>query len=108
MSQEIAVIGSPEFTTGFRLAGLQRFENVPEADKPEQLDAAVERMNERETVGIVIMNDNDLEHLSRGPREIVNTSVDPTFVTIGGGQAAGGLRDQIKRAIGIDLMEGDN
>ena len=108
MSQEIAVIGSPEFTTGFRLAGLQRFENVPEADKPDELDAAVERMNEREAVGIVIMHDDDLDHLSRGPREIVNTSVDPTFVTIGGGQAAGGLRDQIKRAIGIDLMEGDN
>ena len=107
MSQEIAVIGSPDFTTGFRLAGLQRFENIHEEDKPTSLDAAVERMNEQGDVGIVIMHDNDLEYLTRGPREIVETSVDPTFVTIGSGQAAGGLRDQIKRAIGIDLMEED-
>lgn len=105
MSREIAVIGSPEFTTGFRLAGLQVFENVAEEDKSEELDGAVERMNEHEGVGIVIMHDDDLDYLSRGPRDIVQTSVDPTFVTIGGGQAAGGLRDQIKRAIGIDLME---
>ncbi len=108
MSQEIAVIGSPDFTTGFRLAGIQVFENVAEEDKSDELDNAVERMNEREGIGIVIMHDDDLAYLSRGPHEIVNTSVDPTFVTIGGGQAAGGLRDQIKRAIGIDLMEGDN
>ena len=107
MSQEIAVIGSPEFTTGFRLAGLQFFEDIQETEKSRKLDEAVERMNEHERVGIVIMHDDDLEYLSRGPREIVQTSVDPTFVTIGGGQAAGGLRDQIKRAIGIDLMEED-
>ncbi|OYR63668.1 V-type ATP synthase subunit F, partial [Halorubrum sp. E3] len=31
MSQEIAVVGSPEFTTGFRLAGVRAFENVPDA-----------------------------------------------------------------------------
>ena len=34
MSQEIGVIGSPEFTTGFRLAGIREFANVPEEDKP--------------------------------------------------------------------------
>ena len=104
MTQEIAVIGSPDFTTGFRLAGLRIFENVPEEDKGEALDAAVERIAENDTVGIAIMHDDDLSHLSRDVRDTVQTSVDPTFVTIGGGQAAGGLRDQIKRAIGIDLM----
>ena len=31
MSQEIAVVGSPEFTTGFRLAGVRRFDDVPDA-----------------------------------------------------------------------------
>lgn len=105
MSREIAVIGSPEFTTGFRLAGLRIFENVHEEDKPDELDDAVHRINERKDVAIAIMHEEDLDYLSREPREIVQTSVDPTFITIGGGGAAGGLRDQIKRAIGIDLME---
>jgi V/A-type H+-transporting ATPase subunit F len=106
MSQEIAVVGSPEFTTGFRLAGVRRFENVPDADKDDELDAAVEAVLDDAEVGIVVMND-DVDHLSRDVREAVETSIEPTVVTLGGGQSSG-LREQIKRAIGIDLMRDDN
>ncbi len=108
MSQEIGVIGSPEFTTGFRLAGVRRFANIPEEEKEEQLDTAVEEMLDDDGVGIVVMHDDDLDHLSRAVRRDVETSVEPVLVTLGGGAAAGGLRDQIKRAIGIDLMEEDD
>ena len=108
MSQEIGVIGSPDFTTGFRLAGVRRFANVPEEEKEEQLDAAVEEMLDDDGVGIVVMHDDDLDRLSRTVRQDVETSVEPVLVTLGGGAAAGGLRDQIKRAIGIDLMEEDD
>ncbi|WP_338730014.1 V-type ATP synthase subunit F [Haladaptatus sp. DJG-WS-42] len=107
MSQEIAVIGSPDFTTGFRLAGVRKFENVADEDKEADLDAAVERILEDENVGIVVMHDPDLEYLSRNVRNDVETSVEPTLVTLGGGAGSGGLRDKIKRAIGIDLMEQD-
>ncbi|WP_265108938.1 V-type ATP synthase subunit F [Halosolutus halophilus] len=107
MSQEIAVVGSPEFTTGFRLAGVRRFENVPDDDKDAALDDAVTDVLEDEGVGIVVMHDEDLEYLSRNVRQDVETSVEPVVVTIGGGTGGGGLRDQIKRAIGIDLMDED-
>jgi len=105
MSQEIGVIGSPEFTTGFRLAGVREFANVAEDDKDEQLDDAVQEMLAAEDVGIVVMHDSDLEHLSRGVRKEVEASVEPVLVTLGGGTGSGNLREQIKRAIGIDLME---
>jgi len=108
MSQEIAVIGSPEFTTGFRLAGVRTFENVPADEKDEKLDAAVERVLEDDDVGIIVMHDEDMAHLSRGQRKAVETSVEPTLVTLGGGAGSGGLRGQIKRAIGIDLMEDED
>ncbi|APX98070.1 MULTISPECIES: V-type ATP synthase subunit F [Natronorubrum] len=107
MSQEIAVVGSPEFTTGFRLAGVSRFENVPDDEKDAELDDAVTAALDDEGVGIVVMHDEDLEHLSRNVRQNVETSVEPVVVTIGAGTAGGGLREQIKRAIGIDLMEED-
>jgi V/A-type H+-transporting ATPase subunit F len=107
MSQEIAVVGSPEFTTGFRLAGVRKFRNVPQEEKAEQLDEAVESVLEDDEVGIVVMHDDDMDHLSRGTREAAETSIEPTFVTLGGGAGSGGLRGQIKRAIGIDLMEED-
>ncbi|MFB6252557.1 MAG: V-type ATP synthase subunit F [Halobellus sp.] len=107
MSQEIAVVGSPDFTTGFRLAGVRKFETVADDAKDEQLDEAVSAVLEDDDVGIVVMHDDDLDHLSRSVRDAVETSIEPTLVTLGGGAGAGGLRDQIKRAIGIDLMEED-
>jgi V/A-type H+-transporting ATPase subunit F len=106
-TEEIGVVGSPEFTTGFRLAGVRKFANVPAEQKEEQLDGAVTELLEDDEVGIVVMHDDDLDHLSRGVREEVETSVEPTVVTLGGG-AASGLREQIRRAIGIDLMDDDN
>jgi len=61
-----------------------------------------------EDVGIVVMHADDLDYLSRNVRETVETSVEPTFVTIGGGAGgSSGMREQIKRAIGIDLMGQD-
>jgi V/A-type H+-transporting ATPase subunit F len=105
MSREVAVIGSPEFTTGFRLAGVRKCENVPDDEKPTDLDDAVTRTFEDEDVGIVVLRDEDMEYLSRSVREEVETSVEPTLVTLGGGAGSGGLREQIKRAIGIDLMD---
>ena len=105
MSQEIAVVGSPEFTTGFRLAGVRRFENIPDDDKETTLDDAVTDVLDDEGVGIVVMHDEDLEYLSRNVRQTVETSVEPVVVTIRSGTGGGGLREQIKRAIGIDLMD---
>jgi V/A-type H+-transporting ATPase subunit F len=105
MSQEIAVIGSPEFTTGFRLAGVREFETVSEANKDEQLDKAVSTVLGQDDVGIIVMHNDDLDYLSRSVRTDVETSIEPTLVTLGGSGGASGLRDQIKRAIGIDLME---
>ena len=107
MSQEIGVVGSPEFTTGFRLAGVRKFASVPPEEKGERMDEAVEGMLEDDDVGIVVMNDEDLEHLSRNVRQRVETSVEPVLVTLGGEAGSGGLREQIKRAIGIDLMAED-
>ncbi|ELY94081.1 MULTISPECIES: V-type ATP synthase subunit F [Natrialba] len=105
MSQEIAVVGSPEFTTGFRLAGVRRFENVPDDEKDAALDDAATTVLNDDEVGIVVMHDDDLEFLSRNVRQNVETSVEPVVVTIGSGTGGGGLREQIKRAIGIDLMD---
>ena len=107
MSQEIAVVGSPEFTTGFRLAGVRVVEDVPSDEKPDHLDDAVERTFEDDEVGIIVMHEDDLQHLSRGVREQVEESVEPVVVTLGGSGAGSGLREQIKRAIGIDLMGED-
>ena len=108
MSEEIAVIGAPDFTTGFRLAGIRTFENVREDEKEERLEDAVLSVLENDDIGIIVMHSDDLQYLSRSTRRTVEESIEPTVVTLGSGSAGGsGLRDQIKRAIGIDLMAED-
>ncbi|MFP4632428.1 MAG: V-type ATP synthase subunit F [Halobacteriota archaeon] len=104
MSRSIAVVGSPSFTTGFRLAGVDEFREVRDERKPEALDEAVVDVLSDEEVGVVVMHDDDLDHLSRDVRTDVEESVEPTVVTLGG-EGESGLRDKIKQAIGIDLME---
>ncbi len=107
MTEEIAVIGNPEFTTGFRLAGVREFAEVPDDRKSTDLDAAVKETMADDNIGIVVMYEDDLEYLSREVRQEVERSVEPVVVTLGGGAGSGNLREQIKRAIGIDLMDDD-
>jgi V/A-type H+-transporting ATPase subunit F len=107
MSKEIAVVGSPDFTTGFRLAGVRKAIGIPDDEMDDELDDTVEELLADGNVGILVMHDEDLEYLSRDVRGAVQQSVDPVLVTLGGGTESGNLREQIKRAIGIDLMEED-
>jgi V/A-type H+-transporting ATPase subunit F len=100
----IAVVGSPSFTTGFRLAGIDEFREVRDENKEKNLDAAVEDVLNLEDIGVVVMHQDDLDYLSRDVREEAETSVEPVVVTLGG-EGEGQLREKIKRAIGIDLME---
>jgi len=104
MSKSIAVVGAPSFTTGFRLAGVDEFREVRDENKEDELDGAVEDVLGSGEVGIVVMHQDDLDYLSREVREEAETSVEPVVVTLGG-EGEGQLRDKIKRAIGIDLME---
>ncbi|MFB6283038.1 MAG: V-type ATP synthase subunit F [Halobacteria archaeon] len=102
---KIAVIGDPSFTTGFRLAGVDTFSEIKEDDKEQELDGAIEDTLDDDDVGIVIMHENDLDYLSRDVRKDVEESIEPTVVMLGGEGGGGQLREKIKRAIGIDLME---
>ncbi|MFB6110836.1 MAG: V-type ATP synthase subunit F [Halodesulfurarchaeum sp.] len=107
MSKEIAVVGSPDFTTGFRLAGVRKAVDIPEDEMDEELDDAVEEILQDDDIGIIVMHDDDLDALSQDIRQTVKGSVDPVLVSLGG-TGSSDLRQQIKRAIGIDLMEEEN
>ncbi|MDY7081504.1 MAG: V-type ATP synthase subunit F [Halobacteria archaeon] len=102
---KVAVIGDPSFTTGFRLAGVDEFREIRDENKDAELDEAVEDVLGSEEVGIIVMHQDDLDYLSRNVREEVENSIEPTLVTLGGEGGGGQLREKIKRAIGIDLME---
>lgn len=96
---EIAVVGSEEFVTGFRLAGIRKVYSVT-ADS--LLDTLVKVLDE-ESVGILAVHTSDLEKLPNQLRARMMASVDPVVIPIG--EDEGDMRDKVRRAMGIDLYK---
>jgi V/A-type H+-transporting ATPase subunit F len=96
---EIAVVGTEEFVTGFRLAGIRK---VYAVSPDELLEKVVQVMDEPE-VGILAMHQEDLERLPAQLRAKMMESVDPVVIPIG--LEEGDMRDKVRRAMGIDLYK---
>jgi len=98
---EIAAIGNEDFVIGFRLAGVKR---VLACSTPEQVSRAVSGCLSDRDVGIVVMLQRDVDTLPALLCQSVDESIEPTFIAIGG-EAGAGMREKIKRAIGVDLWK---
>jgi len=97
---EIAVVGSEEFVTGFRLAGIRKVQVA--ADEKALMDIVVKLLDEPE-VGILAIHTDDLQKLPPQLRAKMMESVDPVVIPVG--EDTGDMRDKIRRAIGIDLYK---
>ena len=98
---EIAVVGSEEFVTGFRLAGIRKVITVTEE---ELLSTIVKIMDEPE-VGILAVHTKDLEKLPAQLKTKMMDSVDPVVIPVG--EEESDIRDKVRRAIGIDLYRSE-
>jgi V/A-type H+-transporting ATPase subunit F len=98
---DIAVIGRSDFTTGFRLAGVRKIYDV---NSPRELEDKVRQCINDGSVGIVVLHAEDVGKLPQALQKPIDESVEPTFIAIGGREESG-LRDKIKRAIGVDLWK---
>jgi len=98
---EIAVVGSEEFVTGFRLAGIRR---VLVTDEQQLLSTIVKVMDEPD-VGILAVHTKDLERLPPQLRAKMMESVDPVVIPVG--EEESDIRDKVRRAIGIDLYRSE-
>ena len=97
---EIAVVGSEEFVTGFRLAGIRKVQVA--ADEKSLVDIVVKLLDEPD-VGILAIHTDDLQKLPPLLRAKMMDSVDPVVIPVG--EDTGDMRDKIRRAIGIDLYK---
>ncbi len=96
---EIAVIGSDEFTLGFRLAGVRLVYLADKENYQEKLQEAMADAN----VGILAVNAEDLQNLPTNYRNKVMDSISPVIVPVGGNQSD--LRERVKQVIGVDLYK---
>lgn len=101
MSKEIGVMGPSDFVLGFNLAGVRRTFTTDPKDFPHQLDKLLQSP---ENLGILIVQGNDLDTLPPLLRRKAADSIDPVVIAMGEGAGEDDLREKVKRAIGIDIM----
>ncbi len=96
---EIGVIGSDEFTLGFRLAGVRRVFVADKSNYQEKMQEAITDAN----IGILAVNAEDLQYLPANMKTKVLDSIQPVVVPVGGDQSD--LREKVKKVIGVDLYK---
>lgn len=96
---EIAVLGSPQFTLGFRLAGIRR---IWDATSEDELERGARQAVADPGVSILVLETADLNRLNPRTRADLVASVKPTVVAVGT-QEDNTLREKIKQAVGVDL-----
>ncbi|MDP6864210.1 MAG: V-type ATP synthase subunit F [Candidatus Poseidoniaceae archaeon] len=98
---DIAVVGSPEFTLGFQLAGISTLYN-PEGE--EETSQTFRNLLNTKGVGIVVVDSAILSTLPDRLKERLSQSVTPTVLGIGTEEDTT-LRETIRKAIGVDLWK---
>ena len=98
---DIAIVGTPEFTLGFQLAGIDSLFN-PEGE--EEMISVFKSLLNSKSVGIVVVDSTILSTLPERLRDQLSASVSPTVLGIGTEEDTT-LRDTIRKAIGVDLWK---
>jgi V/A-type H+-transporting ATPase subunit F len=98
---EIAVIGKSDFVAGFRLAGIRK---TFEVGSDKEVEDRIRQCMSDHNLGIIVLHTDDLKKLPSGLQKTIDESVEPTFIAIGGREESG-LREKIRRAIGVDLWK---
>lgn len=95
--KNIAVIGDSDFTLGFELAGVQKTFGT------ENYREKIEELLDRDDLGILIVNEDDLENLPARVRNKAGSNVDPVVVSLSESAESERLQEKIKKAIGADI-----
>jgi V/A-type H+-transporting ATPase subunit F len=98
---EIAVVGTSDFVIGFRLAGIRKTYDATSMD----IEAKIQTVLNDKNVGILVIHDDDMKTLSLHMQQVLDDSVEPTVIAIGGKGESTNLRDKIKQAVGVDLWK---
>ncbi|MDR0767304.1 MAG: V-type ATP synthase subunit F [Methanosarcinales archaeon] len=99
---DISVVGSSDFVTGFRLAGIRK---VYETDTT-GVEPVLRAVLEDKDIGILVMHNDDVLKLPESLKALLDASVQPTVITLGGsGEGSTNLREKIKQAVGVDLWK---
>lgn len=98
---EIGVVGHPDFTLGFRLAGVKRIFDVEE---PKNMEKRVREVISTGDVGILVLHGDDFARFPAPMRKELSNIVRPVVIPVGPREDSD-LREKIKQAVGVDLWK---
>jgi len=98
---EVGVIGHPDFTLGFRLAGIKRIYDVEE---PKNMEKRVREVIQKGEVGILVLHGDDFAGFPATMRKELSNTVRPVIIPVGPREDSD-LRQKIKQAVGVDLWK---
>lgn len=96
----VSVVGSEEFTLGFRLAGITASYKMERSQVTDAIDDIAE-----EEAGVVVMQGDHMDALPERKRMELQNSVDPVVIPVREDAESEDLRRKIKQAIGVDLWQ---
>jgi len=96
--KHIAVIGSPEFTLGFRLAGVRRV-----IDVTGKADSVFKEIQSDDRVGIIVTSTDCFGQLDEDFGKSLTTAIRPVTVVVGRDDRGELLKQMVKKSIGIEL-----
>jgi V/A-type H+-transporting ATPase subunit F len=98
---EIGVVGHPDFTLGFRLAGVKAVFDVEDSKAREK---KIRDLVQRGEVGILVIHGDDFAAMSPQQRRELSNTVRPVVIPVGPREDTD-LREKIKQAVGVDLWK---
>ena len=98
---EIGVVGHPDFTLGFRLAGVKAIFDV---EDPKAREKKIQDIVHRAEVGILVIHGDDFAAMTPAQRKELSDAVRPVVIPVGPREDTD-LREKIKQAVGVDLWK---
>jgi len=95
--KQIAVIGGSDFTTGFRLTGVNKIFS----DK--NYGQKIQELTERDDIGIVVAEQEDILELPERIQKKVQESVSPVVVALSESGTTEQINEKIRKVIGADI-----
>ncbi len=103
--KKVWVVGSYDFTLGFRLAGVKDVVEVRHGDI-QTLEKKLDEVVERDDVGIIIVREDEFKQLPKRKRAVLENLTEPIIIPLSEKmEGSDVLRSKIIQAVGVDLLK---
>ncbi len=101
---KVYVVGTPEFTLGFRLAGVKDVIETPPEDT-ETFEKVIEEIINKGDAALIITTEEEFRKLPKRKREILEKLTAPIIIPLSEGEiSTEALRKRIIEVVGVDLF----